>query len=341
MTVATAVPALTRITPPTPAPIRAEPSTTASTMPAPAIARRRPAAAHGGVQRGRDRGEHEHREARLELVADAVEARAEDRVGAEQRAHQQLRAGERVDGQREDGDERRGEQRARPGQQPVGQRAERQARERRSSRTRPARSARAPPASARRRAPTARASAPDCASPSAPGRAAPGQPRASEQQRPAQQPASQRRQPPGTDHAQPGHQGAQARAERRGPSVRIGSPRMSAGIGVRPRCARIVGAMSTAAIRPRWLVVWEVSSALAGPDAGGPRPRLLRCPGRLARSVRGGGPQQFVTGRGAGALHDEQQLSRARAAVSARRSRSRLRPAGRSATTSGVRGAAP
>ena len=35
--VATAVPALTRITPPTPAPMRAEPSTIASTMPAQAI----------------------------------------------------------------------------------------------------------------------------------------------------------------------------------------------------------------------------------------------------------------------------------------------------------------
>src|SRR5258708_27826626 len=50
---------------------------------------------------------HEHREARLELVPDPVEARAEARVGAEQRPHEQMRPGGGVDCDRAEAEDRK------------------------------------------------------------------------------------------------------------------------------------------------------------------------------------------------------------------------------------------
>ncbi|HUH80546.1 MAG TPA: hypothetical protein VLZ06_04400, partial [Solirubrobacteraceae bacterium] len=59
---------------------------------------RQPAApaARRRVQSGGDRRQHEHREPRLQVVSDAVKAGPERGIGAEQRAHQQPAAPQRV-----------------------------------------------------------------------------------------------------------------------------------------------------------------------------------------------------------------------------------------------------
>ena len=100
--------------PPPPAPIVMTPPTSAPSRPAPTIsAERQPAARERGRPRrasGRGRtaappsaDEQQRRERRLELVADPVEARAEQRVGAEQRADDQRRAERQVDARRRRG----------------------------------------------------------------------------------------------------------------------------------------------------------------------------------------------------------------------------------------------
>ncbi len=156
MIVASANPKLTRITPPTPAPIRAEPSISASRTPLQRHRQRCASTARGGVQRAGDRRQRQHGQRRLEIVADPVEARAQDRVGPEQRAHQQLRARERVGAERDDRRERRARAARAASRTSASVSAPSAGRAARSSRTRPRRSARAPPAAAPRRAPTAR-----------------------------------------------------------------------------------------------------------------------------------------------------------------------------------------
>ena len=94
---------------------------------APSLPFPRAVAAAGRIQRRGDSRENEHGESRLQLVADAVEASAQDRVRPEQRAHQQLRVREGVHDDGRERHDRRGERRARPRQQGVGERAEQQA----------------------------------------------------------------------------------------------------------------------------------------------------------------------------------------------------------------------
>ncbi len=253
ITVATAVPALTRITPPTPAPMRAEPSTIASTMPAQAIVSGRATAAHGGVERRRHRGEDEHGKPRLQLVADPIEARAEGRAWARaasastavcRRAHRRSRRPPLTTA---------GTSGARGhGMSQVGECAERKAsghdqsefdRATRLESGRDQYGGWSP--QQRDRSDSHR----PCGSLTA-VRVPDGQPRGYEQQRPGERQPSQRWQPARIDHDQPRLQCAQARRRRRRRRA-VQACRACRRVSRSPRWSRIVGPMSIAAIMPR------------------------------------------------------------------------------------------
>ena len=81
----------------------------------------------GWVKPGCHGRQHEHRQRRLEVVANTVEAGPQGGVGTRQRAQQQLAARQRVGPDRSHARDRRGEQRSGPAQQPVAERTQKRA----------------------------------------------------------------------------------------------------------------------------------------------------------------------------------------------------------------------